>query len=61
MTNDDESSIDWGAVVDWGAVAIAAGTFFDFLPAVASLMSVIWFALRIYETDTVQRLLGKPC
>lgn len=50
---------DERTIIDWGAVAIAAGTFFEFLPAIASLLSVIWLALRIYETETVQRLLGR--
>jgi hypothetical protein len=29
------------------------------LPAVAALLSIIWTALRIYESKTVQKLLGK--
>jgi hypothetical protein len=31
----------------------------DVLPAVAALFTIIWTGIRIYETDTVQRLLGK--
>ena len=45
--------------VDWTAVTIAVGTLFEFLPAISALLSVIWLSLRIYETDTVQRLLGR--
>ena len=45
--------------VDWTAVTIAIGTLFEFLPAISALLSVIWLSLRIYETDTVQRLLGR--
>ena len=44
---------------DVGAVAISVGTFFEYLPAVASLLSVIWLLLRIFESDTVQRALGR--
>ena len=46
--------------IDWGAVVISAGAMFEFLPAVASLLSVIWLLLRIWESDTVQRALRRP-
>jgi hypothetical protein len=35
------------------------GTLMDWLPAVAALLSIIWTVLRIYESKTVQGLLGK--
>ena len=35
------------------------GTLMDWLPAVAALLSIVWTALRIYESKTVQKLLGK--
>jgi hypothetical protein len=35
------------------------GTLMDWLPAVAALLSIIWTLLRIYESKTVQGLLGK--
>jgi hypothetical protein len=50
---------DERSIFDWTAVTIAVGTFFEFLPAISALLSVIWLSLRIYETDTVQRLLGR--
>lgn len=50
---------DERSIFDWTAVTIAAGAFFEFLPAISALLSVIWLSLRIYETDTVQRLLGR--
>ena len=46
-------------VFDWGAVAISLGTLFEYLPAAASLLSVIWLLLRIWESDTVQRMIGR--
>ena len=30
------------------------------LPAVSALFSTIWLAIRIWETDTVRQLRGKP-
>jgi len=50
---------DERSIIDWTAVTIAAGTFFEFLPAISALLSVIWLSLRIYETNTIQRLLGR--
>tara|TARA_R110000822_G_scaffold102495_9_gene228909 strand:- start:485 stop:646 length:162 start_codon:yes stop_codon:yes gene_type:complete len=44
---------------DVGAVAISVGTLFEYLPAVASLLSVVWLLLRIWESDTVQRMIGR--
>ena len=29
------------------------------LPPIASLLTIIWLGLRIYESHTVQKLLGK--
>lgn len=46
-------------VVDVGAVGIAGTTLIGWLPHIASVLSIVWFAIRIYETRTVQRLLGK--
>lgn len=45
--------------VDALSVGVLIGTIFQWLPAVASLLTVIWTAIRIYETKTVQRWLGR--
>ena len=45
--------------VDAVSVVTVVGTLMDILPAVAALFTIVWTAIRIYETDTVQRLLGK--
>ena len=46
-------------VIDGGAMAVSLGSLFEILPAIASLLSVIWLLLRIFESDTVQRALGR--
>lgn len=46
-------------IVDVGATALWLSTFVDKMPSIAAALSVIWFALRVLETRTVQRLLGK--
>jgi hypothetical protein len=35
------------------------GTVVNMLPAVAAIFTIVWTAIRIYETDTVQRWMGK--
>tara|TARA_R110000744_G_scaffold310228_1_gene417944 strand:- start:43 stop:210 length:168 start_codon:yes stop_codon:yes gene_type:complete len=42
------------AAASTGVLAMAA-----WLPPVASLFTIVWLGLRIYESDTVQGLLGK--
>lgn len=44
-----------GDVVGVGStVALLAG----WLPPLVSVITLIWFGIRIYETDTVQKLLS---
>lgn len=38
-----------------GTVATMAG----WLPPLASLLTIVWLAIRIWESDTVQRMVGK--
>jgi len=45
--------------LDTISIGAALGSFVDALPAVAALLTIVWTGLRIYETDTVQRLLRK--
>jgi len=46
-------------VVDALSLVTVVGTLIELLPAVAALFTIVWTAIRIYETDTVQKLLGK--
>lgn len=45
-----------GDIVSVGTVL---GTLSGMLPAIAATFTIIWTGIRIYETDTVQGLLGK--
>jgi hypothetical protein len=47
------------SAVDVAAVSAGIGSWLAILPDVAALLSVIWLALRIWETKTVQRLLRR--
>jgi hypothetical protein len=46
-------------VIDGASIATAVGTMMQVLPAIAALFTIIWTTIRIYETKTIQRLLGK--
>ena len=47
------------ATGDAVSIVTVVGTLAQVLPAVAALLTIIWTGLRIYETDTVQKWLGK--
>ena len=46
-------------VVDVAAASTGVLSLVAWLPPIASLLTIIWLGLRIYESDTVQKLLGK--
>jgi hypothetical protein len=46
-------------VLDGLSLITVLGTLMNWLPAVAALLSIIWTLLRIYESKTVQKWLGK--
>lgn len=46
-------------VVDAMSLVTVVGTLVEILPAIAALFTIIWTSIRIYETATVQKLLGK--
>lgn len=49
--------------IDLTAATTAGVSLFGMLPEIAALigscLSIIWFSIRIYETETVKKLLGK--
>lgn len=47
------------AAGDVVSLSVVVGTLANWLPAVAALISIVWGIIRIYETDTVQRMLRK--
>ena len=46
-------------VTDAVSVVTVIGTLAQVLPAIAALFTIVWTGFRIYETDTVQKWLGK--
>jgi hypothetical protein len=59
----DMSHHDWSDTVkhimDGISVMTAVGTIIKMIPAVAGIFTIVWTGIRIYESDTVQKLLGK--
>lgn len=53
MSNNDKF------IIDGVSVATTAAALFQYLPAIATIFTIVWTAIRIYETKTVQKLLGK--
>jgi len=43
-------------VIDVAAASTAVLSLAAWLPPTASLLTIVWMALRIYESDTVQKL-----
>jgi hypothetical protein len=56
MTNTPETT---KYMIDALSLATVLGTIMNWLPAVAAVFTIIWTAIRIYETKTVQGWLGK--
>jgi hypothetical protein len=47
------------SLVDAVSVVTVIGTIGEVLPPLAALFTLVWTAIRIYETKTVQRMLGR--
>ena len=43
--------------VDALSMVTVVGTLVDLLPALAALFTIVWTAIRIYETKTIQKFL----
>ena len=46
-------------IIDALSLVTVIGTLIDMLPSVAAVFTIVWTAIRIYETKTVQGWLGK--
>lgn len=47
------------AVGDVLSVVTVVGTLIEMLPSVAAIFTIVWTGIRIWETDTVQRMFGR--
>lgn len=46
-------------ILDGASLLTVVGTLVEFLPAVSAVLSIVWMLIRIYETDTIQRLVNR--
>jgi tetrahydromethanopterin S-methyltransferase subunit C len=46
-------------VIDGASILTVIGTLVELLPAVSAVLSIVWVAIRIYETDTVKKLTNR--
>jgi len=46
-------------VVDALSIMTVVGTLVEMLPSVAAIFTIVWTAIRIWETETVKNLLGR--
>lgn len=46
-------------VADALSIVTVVGTLMEVLPAVAAVFTIVWTAIRIYETKTVQNLVHR--
>ena len=45
------------ATGDVAAVGVTVATVLSWLPAAAAILTIVWTAVRLYETDTVQKII----
>lgn len=57
FSSDDGAIIK--AAVDGISILTLAGWAVGALPAVATLLTILWTAIRIYETETVQKIVKR--
>jgi hypothetical protein len=41
------------------SILTVVGTLAELLPALAAILTIVWTAIRIWETNTVQRMFGR--
>jgi len=46
-------------VADTVSVATGVGALAGVLPALSALVTIVWMSIRIWETDTVQKIFGR--
>ena len=46
-------------VIDIASIGTVVATLTEWLPPIAALISIVWGLIRIYETSTIQKLIGK--
>ncbi len=45
--------------MDVASAGVVVGSLANLLPQIAAVASIVWFAIRIWESDTVQKLAAR--
>lgn len=45
-------------VTDVAAGGVTISAFMAWIPEVTALLSLVWVCIRIYETDTIKKIIG---
>ena len=59
MTLTDQIDTGVKHFMDWLSLSAALGTLMGWIPEIGAFFPIIWYGIKIYETNTVQQLLGK--
>lgn len=54
------NSMAFNRTCDTVSIGALLGTLLGWLPHIATVLTVVWMAIRVYETKTVQKWLGRP-
>lgn len=54
-------NIDHGIkhLMDWISISATITTLLGWLTPLGALLPIVWYSIRIYETETVQQFLGR--
>lgn len=55
----DHLPLEVKQVIDGTSVAITLGAVMSWLPSIASLLTIVWMVIRIWETETIQKMAGR--
>jgi len=47
------------SAIDVTSFGVVIGSVMELLPAVSAILAIVWTCIRIYETETIQKLIGK--
>ena len=42
------------------SISTVGATLMQILPPLAAILSILWAVIRIYESETIQKIIGKP-
>lgn len=59
MSNDTAAADLGKTVIDVAAATVTLGAIVNVLPSIATVLSIVWLLLRIWESDTVRAWTGR--